>query len=189
MILIEKERRLLTLLNFQEELFADDVQKKYLLTRNPSLCLTIICTPAQAENQTLHIYHTNDIHATFDQYGKVSSYINEQRDVNDNVLYFDAGDFASGNPVVDLNFGKPMIDVFNLAGLDAFTIGNHEFDYGQSYLQDNIEASTFPWLGANVNTGDTGVTNPDPYTIFELNDLTVAVLGITQHLLQLHLQM
>lgn len=146
------------------------------------LFLTILffVSPAQAENRTLHIYHTNDIHATFDQFGKVSSYINQQREQQDNVLYFDAGDFASGNPVVDLNFGKPMIEVFNLAGLDAFTIGNHEFDYGQSYLQDNIESSTFPWLGANVDTGNTGVTNPEPYTIFEIDDVKVAVLGLTQ---------
>ncbi|WP_054711412.1 bifunctional UDP-sugar hydrolase/5'-nucleotidase [Bacillus sp. JCM 19041] len=103
---------------------------------------------AHATERTLNIFHTNDIHATFDDFGKVSAYINQQREAEEHVLYLDAGDFASGNPVVDLNYGKPMIDVFNLAGLDAFTIGNHEFDYGQSYLQENIEDSSFPWLGA-----------------------------------------
>ncbi|WDF04725.1 5'-nucleotidase C-terminal domain-containing protein [Shouchella hunanensis] len=135
---------------------------------------------AHAEEKALNIFHTNDIHASFEEYGKVSAYVKEKRDQLEHVLFVDAGDFASGNPVVDLNFGKPMVDVFNLAGLDAFTIGNHEFDYGQAYLQENMEDSLFPWLGANMSTGETGVENPEPYTIIDVDGIAVGILGITQ---------
>ncbi|WP_245628038.1 5'-nucleotidase C-terminal domain-containing protein [Shouchella shacheensis] len=135
---------------------------------------------AETDETTLNILHTNDIHAAFDDFGKVSAYITEVRETSEHFLYMDAGDFASGNPVVDLNYGKPMIDVFNLAGIDAFTIGNHEFDYGQDYLQENMESSEFPWLGANMSTGSSEVTEPDPYVILDANGLSVGVLGITQ---------
>ncbi|MFB4213161.1 5'-nucleotidase C-terminal domain-containing protein [Shouchella sp. JSM 1781072] len=135
---------------------------------------------AHAQEKTLNIFHTNDIHASFEEYGKVSAYVNQQREALDHVLFLDAGDFASGNPVVDLNFGKPMIDVFNLAGLDGFVIGNHEFDYGQTHLQENIEDSSFPWLGANMDSGDTSVDNPDPYVVIDVDGVDVGILGITQ---------
>src|SRR6478735_1891658 len=74
---------------------------------------------AQANEEIdLTILHTNDIHATFDEYAKVSAYVKEQRAAADRLLYVDAGDAVSGNPVVDLNLGKPIYEVFNLAGVD-----------------------------------------------------------------------
>ncbi|GAK02327.1 5'-nucleotidase [Geomicrobium sp. JCM 19037] len=130
--------------------------------------------------EQIRILHTNDIHASFDHYAKASAYIQDVRQTDDHVLYMDAGDYASGNPVVDLNFGIPMVDVFNAAELDVLTIGNHEFDYGQDHLINNMDSSDFPWLGANVDTLDTGVENPEPYELFDVNGTTVGVLGITQ---------
>ncbi|MBM7635097.1 5'-nucleotidase C-terminal domain-containing protein [Geomicrobium sediminis] len=132
------------------------------------------------QSEVLKILHTNDIHATFDNFGKAAGYIDQVREEHDNVLYLDAGDYASGNPVVDLNYGIPMIEAFNEANLDVLTIGNHEFDYGQDHLINNMDTSTATWLGANVDTGETGVDNPEPYTMIDLDGVSVAVLGITQ---------
>ncbi|WZX99456.1 5'-nucleotidase C-terminal domain-containing protein [Bacillus sp. FSL W7-1360] len=136
--------------------------------------------PSLEGDVTLDIIHTNDIHSALTDFGKVSAYIKSERAAADHFLYLDAGDFVSGDPIVDLNHGKPMIDIFNLVGLDAVAIGNHEFDYGPTYLQENMEASSFPWLGANIDTGDTGVPNPDPYVILDVNGLSVGVLGLTE---------
>ncbi|MCM2676743.1 5'-nucleotidase C-terminal domain-containing protein [Alkalicoccobacillus plakortidis] len=128
----------------------------------------------------LTILHTNDIHATFDEYAKVSAYVKQQREASDHFLYLDAGDAVSGNPVVDLNKGKPIYEVFNLAGVDAFTIGNHEFDFGQEAFSENMALSEFPWLAANMDVGDTDVEQTKPYEIFDVNGLSVAIFSITQ---------
>ncbi|PAE94062.1 5'-nucleotidase C-terminal domain-containing protein [Shouchella clausii] len=145
------------------------------------VCLTVPQSASgETGEKTLHIIHTNDIHASFDEYGKVAAYIQNKRQSSDHFLYVDAGDFASGNPVVDLNNGKPMIDVFNLAGLDAFTIGNHEFDYGQDHLKTNMEQADFPWLAANLDTGATGVENTKPYVLIDADGISVALFSLTQ---------
>lgn len=136
---------------------------------------------AQANEEIdLTILHTNDIHATFDEYAKVSAYVKEQRAASDRLLYLDAGDAVSGNPVVDLNLGKPIYEVFNLAGVDALAIGNHEFDFGQEALIENMNISEFPWLAANLDVGDTGVEQTKPYEIFDVDGLSVAVFTVTQ---------
>lgn len=142
--------------------------------------LTISSEVDAEQGEVLKILHTNDIHATFDNFGKAAGYIDQVREDYDNVLYLDAGDYASGNPVVDLNYGIPMVEAFNEANLDVLTIGNHEFDYGQDHLINNMDTSTASWLGANVDTGSTGVDNPEPYTMIDLDGVSVAILGITQ---------
>ncbi|TSB44817.1 5'-nucleotidase C-terminal domain-containing protein [Alkalicoccobacillus porphyridii] len=132
------------------------------------------------EEIDLTILHTNDIHASFDEYAKVSEYVKQQRQASSHFLYLDAGDAVSGNPVVDLNDGKPIYEVFNLAGVDAFTLGNHEFDFGQDAFAANMELSEFPWLAANMDVGDTSLEQPKPYEIFDLDGLSVAVFSVTQ---------
>lgn len=132
------------------------------------------------EELDLTILHTNDIHATFDQYAKVSAYVKEQRELSNYFLYLDAGDAVSGNPVVDLNKGKPIYEVFNLAGVDAFTLGNHEFDFGQEAFSENMALSEFPWLAANMDVGTTNIEQPKPYEIFDFDGLSVAIFSLTQ---------
>lgn len=137
----------------------------------------------------LTILHTNDIHASIDDFGKVAYYINEEREKASHFLYLDAGDFASGNPVVDLNDGKPLVEIFNLVELDAMTIGNHEFDYGQEAFQVNTVDSEFPWLAANMDVGQSGIAQTKPYELFDLDGLTVGVFFRSHKLLLQQLQL
>lgn len=106
---------------------------------------------------TLHILHTNDMHANIEGFGKIAGYIDKIRKTNDHVLYLDAGDISSGNPVVDLKNGKPIVTLLNEMKLDAMTIGNHEFDYGQGNFRDNQNLAKFPWLSANTVIKDQNV--------------------------------
>ncbi|WEG16625.1 S-layer homology domain-containing protein [Alkalihalophilus pseudofirmus] len=135
-----------------------------------------------SDSVTLDIVHTNDMHAKIANFGKISAYIDEKRAESSNFLYLDAGDIFSGNPVVDLQDGEPIIALLNEMGLDAMAIGNHEFDYGQEAFQERVEQSNFPWLSANTEVVDEtiAIEQPEPYEIFELEDVTVGVLGLTQ---------
>ncbi|SFC64360.1 2',3'-cyclic-nucleotide 2'-phosphodiesterase/5'-or 3'-nucleotidase, 5'-nucleotidase family [Alkalibacterium subtropicum] len=134
------------------------------------------------EDFSLTVFHTNDMHASIDEFGKISYFLNEQRALADNSLYLDAGDIFSGNPVVDLMDGIPMIELLNKMELDLITIGNHEFDYGQEVFQDRRNESDFNWISANTSVTDPSIpiTDPDPYEIFEFGDKKVGVFALTQ---------
>jgi 2',3'-cyclic-nucleotide 2'-phosphodiesterase (5'-nucleotidase family) len=134
----------------------------------------------ESESTTLTIVHTNDIHAQIDNFAKLAAYNESQRSLSDAFLYLDAGDIFSGNPVVDLTDGEPMIELLDAVGLDALTIGNHEFDYGIDALNKNMLHSEFQWLSANMEIIDSAITPPEPYFIFEENGLKIGVLGLTQ---------
>lgn len=73
-----------------------------------------------------------------------------------NTLFVGAGDDL-GSSILSASFkGAQMVDVFNAAGLDANTIGNHDFDYGPDNFIEQVRASRFPWLSANVTDRRTG---------------------------------
>ncbi|WP_067841403.1 bifunctional metallophosphatase/5'-nucleotidase [Amphibacillus sediminis] len=129
------------------------------------------------------IIHTNDLHAQIDEFAKVAAYIKGEREAASHSLYLDAGDIFSGNPVVDLQHGQPMVDLLNHIGVDAMTMGNHDFDYGQNETVKRIREAKFPWLSANIKVSqDTLVAfpQPEPYRIFEINGVKIGVLGLTE---------
>ena len=45
-------------------------------------------------------------------------------------LFLDAGDVLCGAPITNLTDGAPVIRVLETLGVDAMTLGNHEFDHG-----------------------------------------------------------
>ena len=73
----------------------------------------------------------------------------------------------------------PAIDVENLWGLDATSLGNHEFDYGVERLLEHIDRADFPFLATNVVEESTGEL-PDwlePSKVFTVNGIKVGVIG------------
>ncbi|MGA1489786.1 MAG: metallophosphoesterase, partial [Planctomycetota bacterium] len=68
----------------------------------------------------------------------------------ENLLVLDAGDWYQGTPEGMLPEGRMIIDLFNALGVDATTIGNHDFDLGVDTLRSLIEAAEFPVLGGNI---------------------------------------
>ena len=135
-----------------------------------------------AEDFSLTVFHANDMHAQIDDLGKISHFLNTERSKIDHSLHLNAGDIFSGNPVVDLMDGIPMIELLNDLNVDLLTIGNHEFDYGQQVFQDRRNESRFEWIAANMEIVDPNVPIEDmkPYEIFTFDDVTVGVLGITE---------
>ncbi|MGM1028841.1 MAG: cell wall-binding repeat-containing protein [Actinomycetota bacterium] len=71
---------------------------------------------------------------------------------------------------------NPTIDVLNALDLDAAAVGNHEFDRGIDDLQGRVrDRADFPYLAANVTLD--GAPIGDTYALFEVGDVTVAVIG------------
>lgn len=61
-----------------------------------------------------------------------------------------AGDLISPSMESSIFKGAQMIEGMNALGIDAATLGNHEFDYGTPVLQERLAQSQFPWIVSNV---------------------------------------
>ncbi|MFL5724893.1 MAG: alkaline phosphatase family protein [Chloroflexota bacterium] len=95
-------------------------------------------------------------------------------------LLLASGDNVGASPANSgLLQDKPAIDVENAWGLDATSLGNHEFDYGQERLQQHVANANFPFLATNVVETATGQI-PDylqPSKVFTINGIQVGVIG------------
>lgn len=99
---------------------------------------------------TIVILHTNDVHGAIAGYAKVAALKAAYEEAGADVLLLDAGDFIQGDPTVSVSQGKTAVELMNLAGYDAATIGNHEFDYGYANMQALAKEAEFPIVSANT---------------------------------------
>ena len=148
-----------------------------------------------ATNQAhLRLMETTDLHVhvfPYDYYAdrpvdtvglsRTASIIEGVRAESTNSMLLDNGDFLQGNPMGDyiayergMKEGDmhPVITAMNTLGFDASTLGNHEFNYGVSFLMKSVAGAAFPIVSANVvkemgtsPTEDT--TLVPPYVIME----------------------
>lgn len=141
----------------------------------------------------LTILHVNDLHgaltsrsANGGEQGGAANLVGlidrERASAPGPVLLLDAGDAFQGTLVSNLNYGQAVVEVMNIAGVDACALGNHEFDWGLDVLQARIQEASFPFLAANLEAEPgqmpEGVL---PYTILDAGDVRVGVLGLTYH--------
>lgn len=96
-------------------------------------------------------------------------------------LLLDAGDTFQGSYVSNSTQGELVMAAMNVAGYDAWTLGNHEFDWGQEPLQARIAQAGFPALAANVLDEETGELwdEVQPYTVVEVGRIKAGILGLT----------
>jgi 2',3'-cyclic-nucleotide 2'-phosphodiesterase (5'-nucleotidase family) len=99
----------------------------------------------------LNIMHTNDTHANIDNVAKKMTAIESVRAQKPDALLLDAGDVFSGTLYFNEYKGLADLEFMNLAGYDAMTFGNHEFDLGTETLANFVKKAEFPLLSANVN--------------------------------------
>ena len=96
------------------------------------------------------ILHTNDVHGAIDGYAKVAALKDAYEAEGAYVLLLDAGDFSQGTVAVSNSKGAAAVELMELAGYDAATTGNHEFDYGYENLVKLAGEADFPIVAANV---------------------------------------
>ena len=149
---------------------------------------------AQAGQAHLRIMETTDLHVhiwPYDYYAdkpvdtvgvaRTASLVNAVRSEATNSVLLDNGDFLQGNPLGDyiayergMDQGQmhPIITAMNEVGVDAGTLGNHEFNYGLTFLKNALAGANYPVVCCNVltaegETPDTDETLVPPYTILE----------------------
>ena len=137
---------------------------------------------AQANQAHLRIMETTDIHVNllpYDYYAdkpndtmglsRTASLIDAVRKEATNAMLIDNGDLLQGNPMGDyIAYEKgmkegdvhPIMKGMNLLGYDCSTLGNHEFNYGLSFLDKVVAGANFPFVCANLVRGTAPAASP-----------------------------
>ncbi|MER8759389.1 bifunctional 2',3'-cyclic-nucleotide 2'-phosphodiesterase/3'-nucleotidase [Mesorhizobium sp. M0976] len=151
---------------------------------------------AQANQAHLRIMETTDIHVNvlpYDYYAdkpndtmglsRTASLIEAVRKEATNAMLIDNGDILQGNPMGDyfayergMKDGDlhPVMKGMNLLGYECSTLGNHEFNYGLSFMDKVLAGANFPFVCANLIRGTELAANPrddklylKPYVILD----------------------
>ncbi len=159
----------------------------------PIAILLLLCGSLAAEVRSLTILHSNDLHARLlplengrGGFATLAAVLRRERAGCTDCIYLNAGDLVQGTPVSTIFKGLPVYEIANLFGIDAATLGNHEFDYGWQQVQVFLKTATYPIVSSNVVDGQGRLMTSEPYVILKANGLRVAVIGaMTQELPQL----
>lgn len=146
------------------------------------LALTFV--PLAGEVRSLTILHINDLHARFlplenhrGGFANLAGVIRRERANCRDCILLNAGDVAQGSPVSTIFHGLPVFEVANLFGIDAATLGNHDFDYGWMQARKFLTVAKYPIVDANIVGAKGELFTPKPYAVLTVNGLRVAVIG------------
>lgn len=157
--------------------------------------LIFVVTLVEIEvGDSINVFAFNDTHGAFNSdseypgFEKVNTIANSLEKENGQYIKIANGDIFQGSYVSNIHYGKPMVEAMNKMDLDAFVIGNHEFDWGinkiQEYKDGNLEngEADFEFLAANIvhtSTNETLEWTKD-YIIVNNNGYKVAIIGVIQ---------
>ncbi len=133
---------------------------------------------------------------------RVATFVKEQRQAYENSFLVDCGDLVQGTPLTYYYaFNQPEVDdptmkTLRLMDYDMFVPGNHEFNYGMTILQrqldyltseateteDSVAVGCANYLDADTNSDESIDWNTwndyAPYQLYDFDGVTVAVMGI-----------
>lgn len=185
-------------------------------TKTPRPVLPPIRTPELREALPaegvieFHILHWNDFHGELVEYineeniwvpgaARLAAFVKSEKAKYDpdQVLILDAGDWFEGSIFARPTRGGKVLDFYKQLGVDAITVGNHEFFLGVPRFYEVVsQAAPIEIVSANLRKASvvektcTDKRILSPYKIFELgtaqNSTTVriAVIGVSAHYLE-----
>ena len=150
-----------------------------------------------SDTKTVSIFHTTDIHGHIiptQTYGgmtdvggfaRCASCIRQWRKDSPDSLLVDLGDVYQGTAESLNNGGNLMIGLLNRLGYDAWTLGNHDFDWGGELLEANLALSNSPVLTGNLQLGrrtpgafEGNWKGVIPWTLKEVGGFRIALIGL-----------
>lgn len=181
-------------LTYQEVADYNKLANPNLIYVNQKLKIPTKAELAAQENGevSLTLLATSDLHGRIYPYeyavdsadqdaglAKVQTLVKAERAANENVILMDLGDTTQDNSAELFMDEKvhPMVDALNYMGYDTWTLGNHEFNFEKSFLDNNIATFEGDVLAANIYKAD-GTRFVKPYTIIEKDGVRVAIVGI-----------
>ncbi|AQS36578.1 5'-nucleotidase/2',3'-cyclic phosphodiesterase-like hydrolase [Shewanella psychrophila] len=136
------------------------------------------------------VIHTNDNHGRFWQNSDGEYGMAARKTVIDQIrsevegwggetILLSGGDINTGVPESDMQNAVPDFMGMNILRYDAMAVGNHEFDNSLTVLDMQANIAQFPMLAANIYHKDSDERYFQPYRVFDINGLKVAIIGFT----------
>jgi 2',3'-cyclic-nucleotide 2'-phosphodiesterase/3'-nucleotidase len=118
---------------------------------------------------------------------RIATLVRRERAAHPNVLLVDSGDLLQGSPLTDwftsLPEAKrginPLIATLNAMRYDAWSVGNHDFDYGMGILEKARKDAKFPFLSANAYLPGTQRPVFEAFSLHRIGEVQVAFIGAT----------
>ena len=153
--------------------------------------LSIPAMAAEETGKTVTILQTSDLHGMVNPFDYASNketktsmahaaaIIKQERAKDPDLLLLDTGDTTQANYIQSFldEEPHPMIQAMNSLGYNAWTLGNHEFNFDFKYTVKEIDEFEGVVLGGNFYKAD-GTRWLDAYSIFEIDGVKVAVFGV-----------
>lgn len=153
--------------------------------------LSVPALAAEEGGKTITILQTSDLHGMVNPYDYASNKENKtsmahaaaiikaEREADPDLLLLDTGDTTQANYIQSFldETPHPMIEAMNYLKYDAWTLGNHEFNFDFKYTTKEIGEFQGATLGGNFYKAD-GTRWIDAYHIFEVDGVKVAVFGV-----------
>ena len=166
--------------------------------KSQSQPITDSFTPASqsgTEKIKLSVLHLNDFHGAVEpmidpsvsEKGKVGGIANvktvieEEKSKNpEGTLTVNAGDIAEGSMVAYITKGQVVTDTMKELKMDATTLGNHDFAWGQEDLGTMVEGLDTPVVAANITKTKDGevMDGVKPFIMKDVKGVKVGILGL-----------
>lgn len=162
------------------------------------LVLFLLVSAAAAQEATVSILHWNDFHSQNVPFqvrsrnratnsdtayfvggaATLASYLAKYDRGDSATLTLHAGDEFQGTPVSSITKGASQVRLLNMLRPDAFSLGNHDFDYGRTNLASQLKTALYPALSANLIDQKSGTPFAGDYIIRRVGGANVAVIGL-----------
>jgi len=151
---------------------------------------------------TVHFVTVNDSHSMLEPFGyrdpitleasiggypRVVTVVDSLRELYPDIIFTHAGDVITGDFISELTLGRGVFELWMAAGVEAFALGNHEFEYGPELLDSMLGTIDVPLICANLDaTGFPHLASSiAPYRIFSYptdipgDSIRIAFIGST----------
>ena len=182
---------------------ADRSRRRFLVKTGAALGAAILPDPriveavALGRARTISLFHTTDLHGhilpseTYEGLEDVgglarcATCIRQWRQESPHSLTVDVGDVVQGTAASIRRDGRLMLELFNRLGYDAWTLGNHDFDWGPDATEGLLDLSVAPVLTANLERGgrrpggfDGAWGKVRPWTVREVGGFRIGLVGL-----------
>ena len=159
-----------------------------------ALTVSLLSACAVCAQKHLTILHTNDTHSCIlplnphladtalagrGGFLRRIAMLKEERLKDPSLLYFDSGDFSQGSSYYTMFRGDVEIGLMNQMGVDACTIGNHEFDFGLDNMERLFRKANFPIVCSNYDFTGTSLQGlVKPFITLKRNGIKIGVFAL-----------
>ncbi len=130
-------------------------------------------------------YAINDMHGKFADsdsmigVDELTTFIKNSQSRDKNAVFLSSGDMWQGSSESNLTKGLIITEWMSELSFASMTLGNHEFDWGEEFIANNLAIAEFPFLAINVyeRSDNTLADYCAPSVVIERGGIQIGIIG------------